>query len=342
MGRMLKRLRRRYPVLDHALRMWSWGGQVQYGRLAASVTYFGFLSLFPLLALAFAVLGYLSSTFPDIQSSVQDTVSDYLPGLIGTKPNQISLDSAQSAATTATVFGLVSLLWTGTGFIDALRDAIRSVFATTREKESLPHKKVRDALVLALVGLLIVASVGVSIVASTATGVLLDAVDLGDSLLATLVLRVVSIALSLLLDALVIALLFRLLGGRDLDTHQLRGGALLGAVGIEVLKLVSGFLLSGTTHNALYATFAVIVGLLLWINFTCRVLMLSACWVATEASVGLDRARVTTMRPEDLSPLLVVPRGERFTPRRRGPFAAVVAVAVGVVLAVRAAAGGSD
>lgn len=339
MGRLLKRLRARYPVADHALRMWSWGGEVQYARLAASVTYFGFLSLFPLLALAFAVLGYLSSAFPDIQSSVTDSISDYLPGLIGTKDNQISLDNVQSAATSATVIGLLSLLYTGTGFIDALRDAVRSVFATTRQKESLLHKKLRDTLVLAVVGLLIVLSVGVSLVASTATGVLLDLVDLGDSLVATVLLRVVSIGLSLVLDALVIALLFRLLGGRDLDARQLRGGAVLGAVGIEVLKLASGFLLRGAS-NPLYATFAVVVGLLLWINFTCRVLMLSACWVATEPALGLDRARVTPVRPEDLSPVLVVPRGERFAPRRRGPVAAVVAVAVGVVLAVRGA--GSD
>ena len=65
----------------------------------------------------------------------------------------------------------------------------------------------------------------------------------------------------------VFAILLSRLSGAQLSWRRVRSGALLAAVGFELLKLVGTFLIGRTTQNPLYATFGVMVGLLVWINF---------------------------------------------------------------------------
>ena len=56
-------IRERRPFVDHLVRMQEHYGAVKAGQQAGAVTYFAFLSFFPLLALAVFVLGRLSSLY---------------------------------------------------------------------------------------------------------------------------------------------------------------------------------------------------------------------------------------------------------------------------------------
>ena len=58
-------------------------GEVKGSALAASVTYFAFLSFFPILALAFAVIGLVSRAYPDADDDLLTAINDVLPGLVG-------------------------------------------------------------------------------------------------------------------------------------------------------------------------------------------------------------------------------------------------------------------
>jgi dipeptidyl aminopeptidase/acylaminoacyl peptidase len=55
--------RARVPAFDHLIRMNQHYGAVKGNALAGAVTYFGFLSFFPILALAFAVVGVVSAVY---------------------------------------------------------------------------------------------------------------------------------------------------------------------------------------------------------------------------------------------------------------------------------------
>ncbi len=57
-------------------------------------------------------------------------------------------------------------------------------------------------------------------------------------------------------------------------------GALLGAVGIGVLKYLGAELASTAGNNPLMAGFAVIIGLMLWFNLVMQWLLLTAAWIA--------------------------------------------------------------
>jgi membrane protein len=255
--------------------------EVRGAQVAGAVTYFGFLSFFPLLALVYAAVGYISVWFPDAERAITDAVNEAFPNLIGPGPGRIDISEVESARTAAGIIGLLGLLYAGLGWLDALRIGMRRVFGTLDEPLSFVRAKLVDLLVLLLLGATLVASLVVSNLATNATTYSLDTVGLADSQVATALLKVLAVALALALDTAVFAILLSRLSGAQLTWRSVRSGALLGAVGFEVLKLFGTFLIARTTQNPIYATFGVVVGMLVWINIVSRLLVYVVAWTAT-------------------------------------------------------------
>ena len=92
-------------------------------------------------------------------------------------------------------------------------------------------------------------------------------------------------------DTGLMLLLLRFLSGVSLPTHDLVQGALLGGVGFTVLKLLGARLVSGTVNNPLFASIALVVGLLVWLNLIARLTLISAAWAANDVGVGPRRCR---------------------------------------------------
>jgi membrane protein len=331
--RRLSRHPRLAGLVDHGRRAWGRAGDVLWARLAGAVTYFGFLSLFPVLALGFAILGVVAAHRPELRASVEDAVSQAFPGLVGSGPQQVSLDALATAATSAGIIGALGLLYAGTGFADALRDALHVVFGTSTQTMNIVVKKARSVVALAVVGSLLLLSAVASTLATSATSWLLRLAGLDGSTWADLALRLLGIGVGLLLDMAVLAAAFRFMSGAAPSWRAMRGGVLLGAVGLEVLKLLAGRLLVGTVSNPVYASFAVLVGLLVWINFSARVVLLAAAWVAVgdglplRAGAGVSpwAARESAAEPASPRPAPVAPSASSGSRRRR-------TVAAGAVL----------
>ncbi|MGH8969677.1 MAG: YihY/virulence factor BrkB family protein, partial [Actinomycetes bacterium] len=275
--------RSRRPALDHAIRAYDRYTQVLGGQIAGALTFFGFLSFFPLIALAFSVLGYVAAGDPGVQDAVVRAVEDAFPGLVGSGGNQIDLQDVIDAKAGAGVIGILGLLYAGLGWVDALRDGLRRVFGTLDAEIGFVRKKLVDLAVLLLLGLSLLASVAVTSAATAATTAVLGWVGLADSVVAVALLKVLSVGVALLADIVLFAILLSRLSGAQLPWRRVRGGALLAAVGFEALKLFGTFLVGRTTDNPIYATFGVIVGLLVWISFASRVTVFAAAWTATEA-----------------------------------------------------------
>jgi len=279
----LRVVRGRRPFVDHAVRAYDRHSEVSGGQVAAAVTYYGFLSFFPLVALTFAVVGYVSVLYPGAREQVTTAVESAFPGLVGTGSGQINLDDVVGARAGAGIVGVLGLLYAGLGWIDALRTGLRRVFGTEATSPSFVRQKTGDVVVLLLLGVALLASLGVSTLATDATQYALGQVGLAGSFTASAVLKVLAVLLALTVDTVLFAILFARLPGADVSWHQVRSGARLGAVGFELLKLLGTFLLARTTDNPVYATFGVLVGLLVWINLVSTVLVYAACWTATEA-----------------------------------------------------------
>ena len=347
----LRDARSRWSWLDHAVRAYDRHSEVLGGQVAAAITYFGFLSFFPLLALAFAVVGYVSVLYPDAREGITSAVQGAFPSLIGTGPGEIDLDDVAAVKGGAGLIGIAGLLYAGLGWVDTLRDGMRRVFGTLDEPLSLLRKKAADLLVLVLLGTALVLSVAVSSLATSATAYSLAAVGLDGSVVATVLLKALAVALALAVDTALFAIIFARLSGARLTWHRLRTGSMLGAVGFEVLKLVGTFLIARTTQNPVYATFGVVVGLLVWINLVSKLLVYAAAWTATQAyslepggigdpgtgrSSGIAAATepVRAVAPTDYEPVPVAADSGSASPgRMRTVRGAVVGAVVGAGVA---------
>ena len=87
------------------------GNTVQGNVLAGAVTYFGFLSFFPVLSLGFAAVGYLALAYPNAEADLLIALQEVLPGLVGSEGSDapIKVSTFSDAAGAATAFGLIGL-----------------------------------------------------------------------------------------------------------------------------------------------------------------------------------------------------------------------------------------
>ncbi len=313
----LREGRHRHPWLDHLLRANDRNTEVYGSRLAGAITYFAFLSLFPIIAVGFAVLGHIVDVYPDARALVSALIEENLPGLVGTGPDQINIDSIADAKNTASVLGLLGLLYSGTGWVDATREALGQVFGLARDTRNPVVKKLVDVGFLAMLGSAILLTLAVSSVTTAATTQILTLVGIEGSTLAEWLLRALTLLLAVVLNTAIVAVLLARLGGTDTQGkrpawERIRSGAILGGIGFEILKLLATYLIGNTLDNPLYGAFGVVVGLLVWMNFVARLLVFCAAWTATEAysvipgeGPGGGAGRVTPLTA-DTEPVLAV------------------------------------
>ncbi len=310
---VLATMRERHAWVDHMIRAKKHYDEVRGDRLAASVTYFGFLSLFPLLLLAYAVLGYLVEFFPDVRKNVTDFLEQQFPG--------IGVEQIAGARTTASVIGLLGLLLAGLGWVSALREAMRAVWGLGPPQRNFVLNKLFDALALVTFGLAVVISLGISNVATNATNQVLDLAGLAGSGFAQVVLPVLTIGLSIGVDVVIFVVAFTRLPGMAIPPPYLFRGALLGAVGLEVLKLVASYLVGHAVRNPAYATVAIAAGLLIWLDLISRLLLFTSSWMYT----GYAGPSPPADLPEKVEVPVVIPH------RRRPRLALAALTAAGLV-----------
>jgi membrane protein len=269
-----------------AYRAWTRFGDAKGNLLAAGVAYFGFFSLFPAVALAAVVFGFLLAGSPELLDDVGRSLDEALPGLVQTADNPDGL-MPLAAPETATLswagaVAFVSLVLGGLGWIGSLRDGIRSVFGVRGSDGNPVLAKLRDLLVMGLLGAsLLVSAVSSSVVAAASTWVS-DLLGLGQG-----VVTVAGVAVSFILDTAVMVVLLRVLSGVPLPWKDIRSGALLGGLGMTVLKMLAATLIAMATRNPLFGSFVVVVGLLFWLNLVSRLVLLSAAWAANDIDTAL-------------------------------------------------------
>ena len=272
-------VRERRPIVDHFVRMIEHYGKVKGSALAASVTYFAFLSFFPILALAFAIFGQVTKVYKNADDALVEAANSVLPGLVG-PPNGVSLESLQDAAPGIFSVGLVLALYSGLGWLSGLRAALVAVFEEApREQPNFVMGKLRDILALLSLGSILMVSVAVSGVATKLLAPILDLLNLGP--VAGWFLAALAIALGLAANTLLFFAFFRLLATPELPSRSLWSGALLGAIAFEILKQVSTLLLRSTADSDAFQAFGIALILVVWINYFSRVIVLAASWAYT-------------------------------------------------------------
>lgn len=139
--------------------------------------------------------------------------------------------------------------------------------------------KLRDLVVLATLGVGVVLAAMVNAVTSAVAGTVADWLGLGEQ---TWIVTIAGLLASFLANALLVALMLRVLSGVELPWRGLRNGAVFGGVGLTLLQTFGTRLIAGTMGNKLFASIALVVGLLAFLNFIARAMLLSAAWAAND------------------------------------------------------------
>lgn len=293
---LLGRVRRRWRWLDHLLRAYARYNDRNGDHLAGSITFFGFLSFFPLIALVYAIAGYAAKVDPAVREYVNETITSLLPGLAG----QLHIDQIHARSTG--VIGLALLLITGIGWIDVLREALHDMWMRPRgNRGNFVLNKLNDIVVLAGLGIGLLASVALSGLAASATQSVLAAIGMEHVTGVGGAVRVLAVAIAVAFDTLIFVLLFARLSGSGEPPRRMLRGALFAAVGFELLKLVGAELVSHTTSNPVYGIFAVVVGLMVWINVVARFTLFAAAWTATAVDIPVPFRDMPAV-PEGIRP----------------------------------------
>lgn len=281
-------VRTRRPLVDHAVRMQEHYTAVKASQQAGAVTYFAFLSFFPILALSFFVVGWIAKVYPAAKRDLRHAINGLLPHLVGPKPGQIQLQDFESAAAAVGLIGLAVLFYSGLGWLSAMRDALIIVFELpAKEQPNFVVGKLRDVFTLVLIGVVLLVSVAVAgLVGGFSQDVLAWA---GLSRELDWLVRLLTLVLGFGANVLLFFTMFVLLAEPRTPRRSLWSGALLGAIAFEILKQLSGRLFAATQGSPAFQAFRIALILLVWINYFSRVVLYAAAWAHTSRAAREQR-----------------------------------------------------
>ncbi|MEU1464818.1 YihY/virulence factor BrkB family protein [Streptomyces sp. NPDC005727] len=262
-------------MTTHAWRSYERLDRVKWTRLAAAMTFVSFVALFPLLTLAATVAAATLSQSQ--QRNLQNKIAEQIPGI----SDQLDINSLVENAGTVGVIAGALLLFTGMGWVGQVRDCLRAVWELPDSEENPFLAKAKDAGILVGLGGAVVATLAISTVASAMVGRLSDGLGLDRAGWGHVLLQVIAFAVAVLADFLLLLYVLTLLPGTEPPRRRLLVAALTGAVGFELLKLLLSGYIQGVASKSMYGAFGVPVALLLWINFTAKLVLFCAAWTAT-------------------------------------------------------------
>lgn len=262
------------------------GGSV----LSAGMSYQALFAVFAALWIGFGFFGAMLSDRPELLETLIEQINLAIPGLIGNDENSpVHPDTllAVRALNWTSVIAAVALVWVTLNWFTGTRRSIRLIFGLdVKQYRNAVLLKLRDFLLAVLFAVALVVSAALTVFSSNLTGVIYDWLgwDRNSWLLGTMG-SLARYGAVFVFDALVLMAMHRYLAEVRVPRLRLLLGSVLGALALLGLKILGTTLLGGATSNPLLTSFALFIGVLLWFNFVCRVLLLTASWIAT----GLDK-----------------------------------------------------
>ncbi|HEX6514899.1 MAG TPA: YhjD/YihY/BrkB family envelope integrity protein [Nocardioidaceae bacterium] len=231
-------------------------GDDQGGYLAALITYYGFLSLFPLLLLLVTVLDFTLHSHPQLQQRLLESALSQFPVLGGTLREDVH---ARSGSGVGLAVGILGTLYGSLGAAQATQYAFNRAWSVPRNRRPNPlTSRLRSLLLLAVLGLGVAAT-------TTLSGI--SALTDGTATAVSGWLRAAAVAAAVLVNVGLFALAFRVLTASDVPARALRVGAIVAGVGWEAVQLLGVYVLGHALRGAsqTYGVFGLVLGLIAWI-----------------------------------------------------------------------------
>jgi membrane protein len=267
-------LARRWPWLETVLRVQERFSEVHGSYLATAITFAAFTSLLPLLLLATAIVGWLSFRDVDVAGTIIGRFGLPADGEASAAVVE-AINTAEDGRRVAGPIGAAGLLWTGLGLVAAIQYAFDNVWQVT-------GRGVRDKLA----GMAWLVGSAALFIASFGLTAVLNVVP---------VLAPLTIVVGLVVGVALWLWTMKTLTNVAVHWRAHLAGAVLGAVGFEILKAVGSVYVPRAvgSSSALYGSIGVVFAILAWLFFFGRLAVYSAVlnvvrWEAGNGTITVE------------------------------------------------------
>ncbi len=263
-------------------------GDDRGSQLAALITYYGFLAMFPLLLVFVTVLGYVAHDNPGVRHDLLNTALADFP-VVGQELKRNV--GALGGNGIALVVGLLALVWGSLGVAQVAQHAMAQVWNVPgARRPGFGARLLRSVLVLAVLALAIVGTAALTTVATLVP--------------AGVAAPVLSTVLVVALNVALYWLAFRVLTPAEVETRDLLPGAIVGGIAWTALQLLGTLLVARQLQHTseLYGTFGVVLGLLFFLYLASQITVYAA-------EINVVRKRHLT--PRSLAPPPLTKADER-------------------------------
>jgi len=256
----LDRRQQRTPGIRFLAAVYKKFSDDQAGQLAALISYYAFVSIFPLLLVFVTVLGFVLQDHPEDREKIVHGTLGQFPVLSDT----LKLHSLNGSGL-ALAIGVVGALLAGMGITNAAQNAFNQIW-------HVPFKSRPNFLSARLRGLGLLATFGTLAIVSTAAAGFVGASSHG----ALAVLAGVLVAF--LVNLLLFMSAFKLLTAAEVGWRGFLPGVVVASILWQLLQHLGGYYIDHSLKHtqALYGFFALVLGLLAWLYLGAQLVIFSA------------------------------------------------------------------
>jgi membrane protein len=265
-GARIMSLRHRSRHVDHLCRALLRYDEVQGGRLAAAIAYYGFFAIFALLLIGYSLFGIVLTRNAELFDIVSDFLEQNLPFL--------DLQQLLTSGRTVGIVGIIGLTFTGIAWVEAIRSSQRLIWRLNEQPGYIVLRQAVDLMVL--IGILL-------LLALSQLGVygleklLEELADGRFGLLLSIVSLIMTVAINMLLATALLGAVPRL----RMTVRRLLPPVLQVGIGVTLLNTVGKSFVGLVQRNPAYGLVASAVGVLVYLYVFNQLLLLGASWAAT-------------------------------------------------------------
>jgi len=245
-------------------------------HLAAGISYYLILSLFPLLLAAFSIFGFIvqiAHIEVNVEAEMVRVITDFIPisadWVVGV------IQGAARGAGAAGIIAVVGLLWAGLAVFNALRKSLNTAWGIKQPRPFL-HERLMEFVMMIGFGALMLTSMGMTAAFKVIRERSLPV--LGEQFMeGSLAWQSVVIAISVFISFLAFLFLYKMVPNTKVSWRHAAIGALVAAVLFEIVKnIFIWFVANSTTYSFVYGYISTIIALMTWSYVSAVILLFCA------------------------------------------------------------------
>lgn len=269
-------------LLEDSFREWN---QQNATRLGASLAFYSLLSLAPLLLLTVSIVGMIFG-----ESSARYNVTHQIESLVGSAAAKAATEflqapRAQRHGVIGTVVGVITLLFSASGVVIELRQALNYIWEV-KTPDTSGFRIVTSFIKERLFSFAMVLGIGFLLIVSLALSTWIAALDTQAGMITgfeAVLFHFLNSLVSFFVITALFAAIYKVMPDVPIQWRDVLLGGAVTSVLFTVGKLVLGIYLGRASYSSMYGAAASIIVLIAWIYYSAQIFFLGAEFTKTFA-----------------------------------------------------------